>query len=978
MNATNSLFGALPMPGHGSDPTPPPEAALPTLSPADDWPEDSWADTEPPDADEGDGYDDPDVFVPSQQDQAEADAWENRQHEAAALVARAQAGAAAARARSGEAGAPSSSPSSYGPGSPARGVTVADPADLLTGLNPAQGRAVTHSGSPLLIIAGAGSGKTRVLTHRIAHLIATGRARPGEILAITFTNKAAAEMRERVTALVGPAGERMWVSTFHSACVRILRREHEAAGLRSTFSIYDAADSTRLITLIVRELGIDPKRFTPKTFAHRISDLKNELVTPADYADRAITSNPLERHLVEVYRAYAARLAAANALDFDDLIMRTVQLLQTRPAVAEMYRRRFRHVLVDEYQDTNHAQYVLVRELVGGPGTSGAGSPLPPGELTVVGDSDQSIYAFRGATIRNIEEFEHDYPSARTILLEQNYRSTQNILSAANAVISRNSGRREKNLWTDSGDGPKITGYVADSEHDEARWISAEIDRLADEAGVRPRDVAVFYRTNAQSRALEEAFLRSGQPYKVVGGTRFYERREVKDAIAYLRAVDNPDDDVSLRRILNVPKRGLGDKAEAALVRHAARYGVSFGVAIADAAGEERPRGGAGAGAGGAAGTTGEGAGGAGGTTGEGAGGAGGAASGEARDQGADGDEPPAVEGLTTRARTQVTRFHELLVGLRHQLAAGDGVADILDSALDASGYLAELRASDDPQDATRVENLAELHSVASDFQAANPDGTLADFLERVSLVADSDQLPPSADLEDEDARRAEEQGQITLMTVHTAKGLEFPVVFVTGMEDGTFPHQRSLGEASELEEERRLAYVAITRARERLYLTRAAVRSAWGAPQEMPPSRFLDDIPAELLEVRRATTSAERLRAFQGGSYGNDDGGSRDGRDPWGDEDTGRAYGSGRGGAAPVGQVRARRIQRMGVPAQASAPAQKVLALKVGDRVKHATLGAGTVTGIEGEGQRTVARVRFGGVDKRLLVRMAPMEKIT
>ena len=339
-------------------------------------------------------------------------------------------------------------------------------------------------------------------------------------------------------------GERMWVSTFHSACVRILRREHEAAGLRSTFSIYDAADSTRLVTLVVRELGIDSKRFTPKAFAHRISDLKNELVTPVQYAERAITSNPLDRHLVEVYRAYAERLAAANALDFDDLIMRAVQLLQTRPAVAEMYRRRFRHILVDEYQDTNHAQYVLVRELVGGPGTSGAGSPLPPGELTVVGDSDQSIYAFRGATIRNIEEFEKDYPTARTILLEQNYRSTQNILDAANAVIARNSGRREKRLFTESGAGAPITGYVADSEHDEARWISAEIDRLADEASVRPRDVAVFYRTNAQSRALEEAFLRSGQPYKVVGGTRFYERREVKDAIAYLRAVDNPDDDV--------------------------------------------------------------------------------------------------------------------------------------------------------------------------------------------------------------------------------------------------------------------------------------------------------------------------------------------------------------------------------------------------------------------------------------------------
>ena len=989
MNATNSLFGALPMPGHGSEPTP--EATLPSLTPADDWPDDSWAEAEPPDADEGDGYDDPDVFVPSQQDQAEADAWENRQHEAAALVARAQAEAAAARARSGEAGtAPSSPSSSYGPGSPARGVTVADPADLLTGLNPAQAEAVTHSGSPLLIIAGAGSGKTRVLTHRIAHLIATGRARPGEILAITFTNKAAAEMRERVTALVGPAGERMWVSTFHSACVRILRREHEAAGLRSTFSIYDAADSTRLITLIVRELGIDPKRFTPKTFAHRISDLKNELITPAQFAERAVTSNPLERHLAEVYRAYAERLSAANALDFDDIIMRTVALLQTRPAVAEMYRRRFRHILVDEYQDTNHAQYVLVRELVGGPGTSGAGSALPPGELTVVGDSDQSIYAFRGATIRNIEEFEHDYHSARTILLEQNYRSTQNILSAANAVISRNSGRREKNLWTDSGDGPMIIGYVADSEHDEARWISQEIDRLSDVEGVRPRDVAVFYRTNSQSRALEEAFLRSGQPYKVVGGTRFYERKEIKDAIAYLRAIDNPDDDVNLRRILNVPKRGLGDKAESVLAEHAARHGVSFGTAVADAAGALRP-----------------------------------ASEGDtAGDLDAPGHEPPVVEGLTSRARTQVTRFHELLASLRGQLTEGDGVADLLDSALDASGYLAELRASDDPQDATRVENLAELHSVASDFQAANPDGTLADFLERVSLVADSDQLPQAADLaamsegERAAAVAAEEQGQVTLMTVHTAKGLEFPVVFVTGLEDGTFPHSRALAEDVDLAEERRLAYVALTRARRRLYVTRAAVRSAWGAANAMPASRFLDDIPAETMEWKRIASSMDALRGggtgwgsswgeggfgARRGSYGGRGGSGGSEAD---DDDFAPPIGAGRRRGERTGKLgrvetpkdraearRAKRLAARGKPVrlggggEATADAGSealpaaVAGLKAGDQVRHTSYGVGAVVGLEGSGRSTVARVEFtidGAVTtKRLMLRLAPIAKL-
>ena len=970
MNAMNSLFGALPMPGSGGAATPPPEAALPALIPAaGSFDDDSWADVEAPEEDWG-----PEDAPPPEDESAAAPTWEERQDEVSALVARAQANATAARARA-DGAAPSGRPTG-----PAWGVTVSDPAELIRGLNPAQEAAVTHAGAPLLIIAGAGSGKTRVLTHRIAHLIATGRARPGEILAITFTNKAAAEMRERVTALVGPAGERMWVSTFHSACVRILRREHEAAGLRSTFSIYDAADSTRLITLIVRELGIDPKRFTPKTFAHRISDLKNELITPAQFAERAVTSNPLERHLAEVYRTYAQRLSAANALDFDDIIMRTVALLQTRPAVAEMYRRRFRHILVDEYQDTNHAQYVLVRELVGGPGTSGAGSALPPGELTVVGDSDQSIYAFRGATIRNIEEFEQDYPAARTILLEQNYRSTQNILSAANAVISRNSGRREKNLWTAAGDGAPITGYVADSEHDEARWISQEVDRLADEHGVHPRDVAVFYRTNAQSRALEEAFMRAGQPYKVIGGTRFYDRREIKDAIAYLRAVDNPDDDVNLRRILNVPKRGLGDKAEGALAEHAARYSVSFGQAVADAAGAPRE-----AQTDGTENTDGQ----APSTTGT--------------------DEPPEVEGLTTRARNQVRGFHELLTTLRHMVTAGDGVADVLDSALDASGYLAELRASDDPQDATRVENLAELHSVASDFQAANPDGTLADFLERVSLVADSDQLPPSADLEDEDARQTEEQGQITLMTVHTAKGLEFPVVFVTGMEDGTFPHSRSLAEETELAEERRLAYVALTRARERLYLTRAAVRSAWGAANAMPASRFLDDVPDETIDWKRLTSSMEALRgggtgwgsSWGEGGFGS--GGRRSGSPRQSsysdDDDFAPPVGAGTKRSGKLGRVEtaqdraakrasarleARGKQSASSPAGAASsedlPAA-VAGLRTGDQVRHDSYGVGTVVGLEGKGRSLTARVEFvidgAPTTKRLILRYAPVAKI-
>ena len=882
-------------------------------------------------------------------------------------------------------GAPGAAPASgAGPGARAQGTfewtqsayasPAGDPEELTRGLNDRQRASVEHRGAPLLIMAGAGSGKTRVLTHRIAYLLATGQARAGQILAITFTNKAAAEMRERIAALVGDEAGRMWVSTFHSACVRILRYEHEAAGLSGSFTIYDAQDSQRLMQMVLKAQDVDVKRFTPKMVAARVSDLKNELIGPERYAEAA-GKDPVSRVVAAAYAEYDKRLRDSNAVDFDDLIMRTVLLLQRNPLIAEHYHRRFRHILVDEYQDTNHAQYVLVRELVGA-GDDG----VVPAELTVVGDSDQSIYAFRGATIRNIEEFERDFPGARTILLEQNYRSTQNILSAANAVISRNQGRRPKNLWTQEGDGAPITVDAADSEHDEARFVVSEIDRVAD-AGADWGDIAVFYRTNAQSRALEELLVRQGIPYRVVGGTRFYERREIKDALAYLQVVSNPDDTVAARRVINLPKRGIGAKAEEAIAAHAARHGVSFGRALAhlwirqgrplgegegvDIAAMVRHGGEAGdlsADGGGVA--QGPGAVPPGGEAENG----GATAPAPQGDPGGGAEEAPEVVGVPPRAARAAASFWGLVEALRRAERGGASVADILEEALDRTGYLAQLRRSEDPQDASRVENLAELHSVAGAFAQEAPGGGLADFLERVALVADSDQVPSGG------AR----SGQVTLMTVHTAKGLEFPVVFVTGMEDGTFPHQRSLGEASELEEERRLAYVAITRARERLYLTRAAVRSAWGAPQEMPPSRFLDDIPAELLEVRRATTSAERLRAFQGGSYGSDDGGGRDGRDPWGDEDTGRAYGSGRGGAAPVGQVRARRIQRMGVPAQASAPAQKVLALKVGDRVKHATLGAGTVTGIEGEGQRTVARVRFGGVDKRLLVRMAPMEKIT
>ncbi|MGF0115901.1 UvrD-helicase domain-containing protein [Promicromonospora sp. Marseille-Q5078] len=830
-----------------------------------------------------------------------------------------------------------------------------DPDALLEGLNPQQRAAVEHHGSPLLIVAGAGSGKTRVLTHRIAHLLATGRARAGEILAITFTNKAAAEMRERVEHLVGPAGGRMWVSTFHSACVRILRKEAKTLGLRSSFSIYDAADSQRLITLVTRELDLDAKKFPARSLAHKISDLKNELIDPEAYAQssgadtteegwreraaRAATSGSLPAQapefdtvLADVYRRYQQRLAQANALDFDDIIMTTVNLLQAFPNVAEHYRRRFRHILVDEYQDTNHAQYMLVRELAGatadGPGVDG----LVPAELTVVGDADQSIYAFRGATIRNIVEFEEDYPDATTILLEQNYRSTQTILTAANAVISRNPDRKPKRLWTDAGAGEKIVGYVADDEHGEARFVAEEIDRLGDADGVRPGDVAVFYRTNAQSRALEEVLIRVGLPYKVVGGTRFYERREVKDAVAYLRALANPDDDVNLRRVLNVPKRGLGDKAESMVAGFADRERISFGGALERA------------------------------------------------------DEIP---GLTTRTSKPLLAFRDMMRDLRALVEDGEPPATILGAVLDRTGYLAELRASDDPQDASRVENLAELHAVAAEFTELDPEGDLADFLERVSLVADADQIPDE-DVADGEAEQEpkEDQGVVTLMTLHTAKGLEFPVVFLTGLEDGTFPHMRSLHDDSELAEERRLAYVGITRARQRLYISRSAVRSAWGMANEFPPSRFLEEVPDELWDWRRRESSTQYLR--RGGSAWGGSGRDRRGGGTWSPErrssgGTGstperRSPSAGVGGRLGTPKDGATTAGATGAKFGSATPRKDtdVPSLDVGDKVTHDAYGLGTVVSLEGSGPNSVARIDFGADGtKRLLLRYSPVTKL-
>ncbi|WP_432565452.1 DNA helicase PcrA [Kineococcus sp. SYSU DK003] len=745
-----------------------------------------------------------------------------------------------------------------------------DPAALLVGLNPQQRQAVVHSGTPLLIVAGAGSGKTRVLTHRIAHLLAEERATAGQVLAITFTNKAAAEMRERVAALVGDVvgmGARsMWVSTFHSACVRILRREAHHLGMRTSFSIYDSADSQRLMAMVGRELELDPKKHAPRAMSAMVSNLKNELVDEETFFDRAHSEsgNETERVLARAYRMYQQRLRQANAMDFDDLIMSTVHLLQAFPDVAEHYRRRFRHVLVDEYQDTNHAQYVLVKELVG----TGEG-PVPRGELTVVGDADQSIYAFRGATIRNIVEFEQDYPDATTVLLEQNYRSTQNILTAANEVIKLNADRRPKNLWTASGAGEKIVGYVADDEHDEAAFVAEEVDRLHDHEQVRYGDVAVFYRTNAQSRSLEEVFIRTGLPYKVVGGTRFYERREIKDAVAYLRVLDNPDDTVNLRRVLNTPKRGIGDRAEAAIVVLAERERIGFNSALERA------------------------------------------------------DE---AIGLVSRSLNAIKGFAQLIADLRTLAESGASPAVVLEAVLEQTGYLAELRASSDPQDESRVENLAELVAVAEEFAEDDPEGTLSDFLERVSLVADADQIPEGA----------EDEGVVTLMTLHTAKGLEFPVVFLTGMEDGTFPHSRSLGDPDQLAEERRLAYVGLTRARERLYLSRSAVRSAWGAPQQFPPSRFLDEVPGTLVDWKRGESSFQNV-------------------------------------SSPTASSRV--AQRPGVRSAGSRP---VISLNAGDRVTHDSFGVGTVVRIEGEGDKTIAHIDFRSEGtKRLLLRYAPVEKL-
>lgn len=759
---------------------------------------------------------------------------------------------------------------------------------LLDGLNDAQRAAVSHPGGPLLVVAGAGSGKTRVLTRRIAWLIADRGAHPGSILAITFTNKAAAEMRERVADLVGPRARMMWVSTFHSACVRILRREATKFGFTSSFTIYDSADQRRLMTLICRDMDLDPKRINPRAVLGWISNLKNELVDHEAAAGRA--QNPTEEIYAEVYKAYQGRLQAANAMDFDDLIMNTVHVFQAWPEVRETYRRRFRHILVDEYQDTNHAQYQLIKELTD-----------EDSDLLVVGDSDQSIYAFRGANIRNILEFEDDFPNATTILLEQNYRSTQTILSAANSVISRNVGRKDKQLWSAEGDGEKIVGYVGDDERDEAQFISDEIDKLVDSGDVAAKDVAIFYRTNAQSRVFEEVFMRVGLPYRVVGGVRFYERKEIKDALAYVRALVNPRDTVSLRRIINEPKRGIGDRAEASIQRLANQHDISFWEALTRA------------------------------------------------------QEAPDLATRSLNAIQGFTTFMSELMTLADDGAPADAV---LEAALTRSGYLSSLELSTDPQDETRVENLAELVAVAREFvvgastvdeeehvdeepseavdaisdEPTLGEGSLAAFLEQVALVADADQIPDDGD------------GVVTLMTLHTAKGLEFPVVFLTGLEDGVFPHMRSLADVKELEEERRLAYVGITRARSRLYVTRATTRAAWGAPSYNPASRFLDEIPATLIDWRRVGSSPSQWTPSK----------------PSASSQSTQTFRSSNVAA------RSKKINR------------EIISLSPGDRVSHDSFGLGTVIAVEGQAEKSVASVDFGsGGVKRLLLRYAPVEKL-
>ena len=758
----------------------------------------------------------------------------------------------------------------------------AERADL-SGLNPDQLDAVVHQGGPLLVVAGAGSGKTRVLTHRIAHLIDSG-VHPMQILAITFTNKAAAEMRERVAALVGPVAHKMWVSTFHAACVRMLRANAEALGYPRTFSIYDQADAERLTGYVIRDLGLDAKRFTPRAVHGIISLWKNELVTPDDAMAKA--ANIFDRKHADVYREYQLRLARAGAMDFDDLLMKTVELFRNHPEVLQSYRDRFKHILIDEYQDTNVAQNALAVILA-----------AHSGEITAVGDHDQSIYGWRGADVRNINQFEDAFSNVTTIVLEQNYRSTQVILDAANAVIANNAGRRPKQLWSELGQGDRIARYHAEDEHDEAKWVAHTIHRLHETDAQQWREIAVFYRTNAQARVMEEALIRMGVPYKVVGGTRFYDRREVKDAMAYLRAAANPADEVSVKRVLNVPKRGVGDTSVGKLDALAAATGYSF----------------------------------------------------------VDAMRQSQAAGLTGPAARGVESFVRLLDDLTAMVAAEASPADVLEVALDVSGYLAELEAEASVESNGRLENLGELIGSAREFTRVD------EFLEQVALVADTDELA--------------DDNYVVLMTLHSAKGLEFPNVFLLGLEEGVFPHTRALTDPGELEEERRLAYVGITRAQRKLHLTCAWSRSLFGQTQYNPPSRFLDEIPAALVEQvgtpsRRGGSGGSSYRSAAGGSSRTNEaqpyrrGASVSSFDP--DDDDASAH-------------RERVVEaamRAGRAAVQPSGADSI-GLRVGDDVEHPTFGEGVIIAMRGEGERAEASVRFPGVGtKHLALAWAPLKK--
>jgi DNA helicase II / ATP-dependent DNA helicase PcrA len=734
------------------------------------------------------------------------------------------------------------------------------PTDLLETLNPVQREAVTHPGGPLLIVAGAGSGKTRVLTSRVAWLIKDQGVSPFQILAITFTNKAADEMKGRVAALVGPVARKMWVSTFHSACVRILRRDGHHLGYSSSFTIYDQADAERLTGYVIRDHNLDPKRFPPRQVHATISAAKNELVSVDAYQDRA--RGPFEKRIAQVYRDYQRRLSDANAMDFDDLLVRTVELLRRHPQVLESYQERFLHVLVDEFQDTNRAQNEIVVALAG-----------KHRNICVVGDSDQSVYRFRGADIRNILEFEEKFPDAEVVVLEQNYRSTSTILDAANAVIANNAMRRPKALWTEQVGGELIRRYFAEDEHEEATWVGRELQRLHESEHYRWGDMAVFYRTNAQSRVLEELLVRCKIPYRVVGGTRFYDRREVKDALAYLRAVVNPSDEVSMKRVVNVPKRGVGDTSVARLEAWAAGKGLPFADAMAKA-------------------------------------------------------EDAGVGG---RALSGVKE----LVGLLDELRALEtSPSGMLEAVLARTGYARELQVDGSIEAQGRLENLAELVGVAREFEeAAAAEGReagVAEFLETVSLVADADQIP-------------DDGSSVVLMTLHTAKGLEFPAVFLIGLEDGVFPHLRSLGEPEELEEERRLCYVGITRARERLYLSNAWSRSLFGSTQYNPPSRFLKEIPEHLTQLVEGSRTRGRSST---GAWGRD-----------------------------------RIVEAATRPPAATRPVRstgaETLGIRVGDDVVHGKWGEGVVLEVIGAGDSAEAIIRFPSVgEKRLLLAWSPLKK--